>query len=157
MENKKQFLQISVVAFVASLILQIISAVLSSLIHVVPLDMGSYQLVMLITYVNALVSYAIAPVLIFVVFYFIGKKPELTLELRPILLALLIGFLASFFVASIVYSTMIMEMTVVFILVIMLQYIVNFFVADFLAALAGLSIGYIKRRKLTLTAEPELS
>jgi len=90
MNIKKQFLQISTAAFVASLIPQIISAVLSSSIRVVPLDMGSYQLVMLITYVNALVSYAFTPVLIFLVFYFIGKKPELKLELRPILLALLI-------------------------------------------------------------------
>lgn len=157
MKIKKQFLQISVAAFVASLIPQIISAVLSSFTRYAPMDMGSYQLIMFITYVNALVSYAIAPVLIFAVFYFIGKKPELKLELRPILLALLIGFLASFFVGSIVYSAMVMELTLGYILAIMLQFIVTFFAADLLAALAGLSIGYIKQKKLTPISEPELS
>ena len=157
MENKKQFLQISVIAFVVSLIPLIISAVSLSLIHGVLLDMGSSQFVMLINYVNALVSYAIAPVLIFVVFYFIGKKPELKLELRPILLALLIGFLASFFVGSIIYSALVMEMTVGYDVSIMLYFIMTFFAAYLFAALAGLSIGHTRQKKLTSITEQELS
>jgi len=52
---------------------------------------------------------------------------------------------------------MVMEMTVGYILLIMLQYIVTFFVADFLAALAGLSIGHIRGKKLMVTPELELS
>jgi RsiW-degrading membrane proteinase PrsW (M82 family) len=119
--------------------------------------MGSYQLVMFITYINALVIYAIAPVLIFAVFYFIGKKPELKLELRPILLTLLIGFLASFFVGSIIYSAMVMEMTVDYILAIMLHFIMTFFAADLFATLAGLSIGHNRQKKLTSITEQELS
>ena len=157
MKIKKLFLQISAAAFVASLIPQIISAVLSSFTHYAPLDVGSYQLVMFITYINAVVIYAIAPVLIFAVFYFIGKKPELKLELRPILLTLLIGFLASFFVSSIIYSAMVLEMTVDYILAIMLDFIVTFFAADLFATLAGLSIGHTRQKKLTSITEQELS
>ena len=154
---KKNFLQISTAAFTASLIPQIINAVLSSFTHYAPLDIGSYQLIMFITYINTLVSYAIAPVLIFAVFYFIGKKPELKLELRPILLTLLIGFLASFFVGSIIYSAMVMEMTAGYILTVMLYFTMTFFAADLFATLAGLSIGHTRQKKLTPITEQELS
>ncbi len=154
---KKQFLQISAAAFAVSLIPQISSAFLSSIIRRVTLDMGFSQLIMLVNYVNTLVSYAFAPVLIFAFFYFIGKKSELKLELRQILLALLIGFLASFFVVSIIYSVLFMEMTVSFVLAIMLHFIVTFLVADLFATLAGLSIGRNKQKKFASITEQELS
>ena len=147
LKDKKQFLQISAIAFVLALFPQILRiALISSFFG------------LLLSYVNALVIYAIAPVLIFTVFYFIGKKPNHTLELRPIMLALLIGFILSFFVGSIIYSAMWeLTLTVVNFLENLLQSIIVFFVAYFLAALAGLSIGQNKQKKLTPISEPELS
>ena len=156
MNIKKQFLQISVVAFVLSLVPHILRTVIYFFVRVMALDKVGMELFTFLNYFSTLVGYAIAPVLICAVFYFIGKKPDLKLELRPILLALLIGNIASFFIGSIVYVA-ILAFTVDLILVIVLQSLLTFLVADVLAALAGLSMGYIRRKKLTLSAEPELT
>ena len=158
MKINKQFLQISVVAFVLSLIRPIISSVLYPFTRTVFPSIPPYIFVA-VNYFNALVIYAIAPILIFAVFYFIGKKPNQTLEMRLILFALLIGFIPSFFIGSIIYSAIMWELyiPVVNFLEHMLQSIILFFVAYFLAALAGLSIGQNKQKKLTPTSEPELS
>lgn len=156
MEIKNQFLQISLAAFVLAVIPQILLAVLSFSTRAIFLDVSNYQFVMFISYISAVVRYVIAPFLIFAGFYFIGKKPDLILKLRPILLALLIGNIVSFFVGSIVYSVLVMEGVDSF-LGMLLQSLLAYFAANFLAALAGLSISHLRRKKLTLSVEPELS
>ena len=155
MKISKQFEIILAVSFFIPLIRQMINAVL---LRLTPrtLDMGSYYIALLINYLTLVVSLIIIPILIFALFYYIGKKPYLAFEMRTILLALLIGNIASLFVGSVIFST-IAGIPATDIIVIILQYILTHFVVDYLAALAGLSIGYIRQKKLTLPAEPELS
>ena len=103
MKNKNQFLQISLTAFVLALVPQILIAVLYRLVYEYGLIPDYYPLVTLFNYVNLLLRFTIIPVLIFAVFYFIGKKLDLNLELRPVMLALLIGNFASLIIGSIIY------------------------------------------------------
>lgn len=156
MKNENQFLRILVVAFVTSLVTQILSAVLThvrrSTVFWSPVNLST-----LLSSIIMWVSLTIAPILIFAVFYFIGKKPTLIFELKPIMLALLIGNIASFFISSIIHMDFEMTMSVFAILGSMLGLTFSLLPAFFLAALAGLSIGYIRQKKSTLTAEPELS
>ena len=152
MKIEKHFMRISVIAFILALVPQISGAVLSSLYRAIV----DFLLAEFLSYFNVVVRYVITPILFFAVFYFIGKKPDFELELRPNLLALLIGNIASFFIGSIVYSSTLMGTTVGLFLALVLQSLLVFFVANVLAALAGLSLGHIRRKKLTLSAEPEL-
>ena len=107
--------------------------------------------------INIWVGCIISPILIFAVFYLIGKKSDLNWEISSIVLALLIGNLASLFIGLIIYSVMLFEIANGIILSIMLDLIVPFFVVYFLVALGGLSMGYIGQKKVTLSAEPEPS
>ena len=158
MKINNQFLRFSGVAFVVSLIPQFIYVLLRlSVLYALEDYMGSYLFVAFIEYFSALIRYAIAPVLIFAVFYFIGKKPDLTLELRSIIVALLIGNIASIIVGSIAYTAAAWEPSVYFFAASTLHFAIMFLAADFLGALAGLSIGYIRQKKLMLTSEPEPS
>jgi len=160
MKIDKQFLQISVAVFLPSLVRGIFAAVssyyFSSVIVPLPID-GGVQILWWYNFANSAVKLVIIPIVIFAVFYFIGKKPDTTFEPRPILLALVIGNIVSLVVASIVYSATVLDITVARILEVLLQSALNYFVVDFLVALAGLSICHIRRKKLTLNAEPELT
>jgi hypothetical protein len=159
MKNKNQFLQISLTAFVLALVPQILIAVLYRLVYEYGLIPDYYPLVTLFNYVNLLLRFTIIPVLIFAVFYFIGKKLDLNLELRPVMLALLIGNFASLIIGSIIYSVILARGTISIVNVSenVLISIATLLAVDFFAAFTGLSIGYIRQKKLTLTAEPELS
>ncbi len=156
LKNKKQFLQISVTAFVLSLVPQILSAVINLVERSMLID-PDYEIRPLLSFINNWMSFTIAPILIFVVFYFIGKKPNLTFELKPILLALLIGNVASLFISSVIRMAVEMAISVFAILGSMLGLTLILLPVFFLAALAGLSIGYIRRKKSTSIAESELS
>ena len=147
--NKKHFLRIFVAAFILALVPQIVSAVLSLFQRTMIADTFSIQLATVLGYINVVVRYVVAPLLIFAVFYFMEKETDLKLELRPILLALLIGNIASFFIGSIIYSSTLMGITVDLVLGITLQVLVALLVANLLAALAGLSMGNIRLKKLT--------
>ncbi len=161
MKINKQFQLILAVGFFIPLIRQIANAVLL-LLYSIALDIENMFLFWLLSFLTTGVSLIITPILLFALFYYIGKKPFLTFEMRPILLALLIGNIASSLIGSIIYLT-IAEMTVGNILGLggilgyIFQSILTYFVVDYLAALAGLSIGYIRQKKLALIAEPESS
>ena len=158
MKITKQFLRLSGVAFVVSLIPQFIYVLLRLFTSYAFQDyIGSYLFIAFIEYFSAVIRYTIAPVLMFAVFYFIGKKPDLTLELRSIIVALLIGTIASIIVGSIAYTAVAWEPSVYFFAASILHFAIMFLAADFLAALAGLSIGYIRQKKLTSIAEPQTS
>jgi len=157
MKIDKHFLQISVAAFVLSLVRIILRAVFSFSVRLMVLDMGSYEVYMFLDVFLQIVSYLIFPFLIFAVFYFMGKKTDLTVELRPILLALLIGNIASIVIGSIVYPVIALEISVGSILQVMLAFTITYFVTDVFVALAGLFTGNNRRKKLTLSAEPELT
>ena len=75
--------------------------------------------------------------------------------MRPILLALLIGNIVSSLFGPIIYLAI--EVRTVSLIQIILQSMLTYFVVDFLVALAGLSMGYIKQKKLTSIAEPQTS
>ena len=96
MKIEKHFMRISVIAFILALVPQISGAVLSSLYR----EIVDFLLAEFLSYFYVVVRYVITPILFFAVFYFIGKKPDFELELRPNLLALLIGNIASFFISS---------------------------------------------------------
>ena len=117
-------------------------------------------LVSLTNYLTVVITLIITPILVFASFYYIGKKPYQAFEMRPILLVLLIGKIASSVVGAIVYLVITRPLIVISIPTIILhisQTILTYFVVDYLAALAGLSIGYFRQKKLTLTPEPEIS
>jgi len=158
MKNKNQFLKIFAVAFIISLVTQILYAIILFARPSVP----SFLIYAILTYLFNLVYFTIAPILIFAAFYFVGKNPNLTFELKSIMLALLIGNIASLFIGSIlrlgVESIMDIEWG-------LSAYILGTFVGlmaillpiYLLSALAGLSIGYIRWQKLTAFPEPESS
>jgi hypothetical protein len=149
MKINKQFQLIFIVAFFIPLIRQIGNAVLENFRPFI-VGIENLHFVLLIDYLKIVISLIIVPILIFALFYYIGKKPYITFEMRPILLALIIGNVASLFVGSIVY-TAISGITAYYIqiLVMILEFTLNYFVVDFLAALAGLSIRYIRKKSST--------
>ena len=142
----KQFQLIFTVAFFIPLIRQTGNAVLENFRPFI-VGIENLHFVLLIEYLKIVISLIIIPILIFALFYYIGKKPYIAFEMRPILLALIIGNVASLFVGSIVY-TAISGITTYYIqiLVLILELTLNYFVVDFLAALAGLSIGFIRKK-----------
>lgn len=157
MEINKQFLQISVTTFVLTLVTQILSTVLllvNQAMFMAPDVLTNFELMSLINYLTTAVSSVIAPIVLFIVFYFIGKNPNLRFELKPILSTLLIGNIVSLFVSSIIWSVFVTE-------ILSVDYVSRHFVIlilGFLAffvfpALAGLSIGFIKRRNLTMVTD----
>ena len=89
------------------------------------------------------------------VFYSIGKKPNLSFELKPIIFALLIGNIVSLFVSSIFYSVLETEISVDFISNYFVVLILTLLSVYIISALAGLSIGFIKRKNLTIKNELE--
>ena len=157
MKINRQFQQIFAVAFFMPLIRQIGKAVLE---HFRPFAVGieNLYIALLIEYLLIVIGLMIIPAFIFALFYYIGKKPYLTFEMRPILLALLTGNIASLVVGPIVYLA-ISGITPYYvqILALILESTLTYFVVDYLAALAGLSIGYVRQKKLTPVAKPEPS
>ncbi len=153
MKIDKQFSRILVVAFFAPLIRQIVNAALE---RNIPYMVGIENLytVLLIEDLIIVNSLVITPLLTFALFYYLGKRPYLTFQMRSILLALLIGGIASLVVGPIVYSAI---GSIGLGIGIILQYTLPYFVVDYITALAGLSIGYIKQKKLLLLDEPELN
>jgi len=152
----KQFLRISVIAFVLTLVTQIFSVVIFSVIRGSLRDPGILS-IMLLSYLHSSISYTIGPILIFTVFYLIGKKPNLMFELKSILSALLIGNIVSLFVSAIIYSAEDNEISVSYIVNFTGQSMLIFLPMYVFSALASLSIGYIRLRNLTMKAEPEPS
>ena len=157
MKNKNLFLRILVVAFVLSLVTQILIAVITLVRYSMFSGLTDYLILTLLSLIIMWVNFTIAPVLIFAVFYFIGKKPNLIFELKTILLALLIGNIVSLFISSILRSAIGIEMSVFSISILMLQFTSTLLPALFFSALAGLAIGYIRGKSLTLSAEQEPS
>ena len=157
MKDKKQFLQITAAAFVVSLVTQILSVGITLVRNSMIIDFANYEILYLLSMFNMWVSFTIAPILIFTVFYFIGKKPNLLFELKPIMLALLIGNIASLFVSSILHTATVMVSHLPHFLDLIQQLMLTLLPAFFLSSLAGLSIGYIRQKKLMLTSEPEPS
>lgn len=90
--------------------------------------------------------------MIFTVFYFVSKRSDLPLELRPTVMALLVGNIISLLAGSIIYSAMVIGSNIEVILGFMLQFLMAFLVENSLEALAGLFVGYVIRNKLTLNA-----
>ena len=78
-------------------------------------------------------------------------------ELKSILSALLIGNIVSLFVSAIIYSAEDNEISVSYIVNFTGQSMLIFLPMYVFSALAGLSIGYIRLRNLTMKAEPEPS
>ena len=158
MKINKQFLRISVAMLLLSLVRRILATVssyyFSSVIVPLPID-GGVQIFWWNNFVNSVVKVVIIPIVIFAVFYFIGKKPDTTFEPRQILLALVIGNMVAHVVGSIVYSAIVLDITVASILQVLLESTLNYFVVDLLVALGGLSMGLIRRKKFTLNAEPD--
>ncbi len=159
MKNKKQFLKIFAVAFVISLVTQILYAI----ILFARLSVPSFLIYAILTVLFNLVYFTIAPILIFAAFYFIGKNPNIAFELKPIMLALLIGNIPSLFIGSILCQAVESIKNIEGLLsafyflgtfVGLMAYLLPIYL---LSALAGLSIGYIRQRKLTLVPEPESS
>ena len=156
MKINKQFLRISVIAFVLTLVAQILYIAIWQVIQSIHLN-TDIQIIMLLNHLSSLVIHAITPIVMFMVFYSIGKKPNLSFELKPIIFALLIGNIVSLFVSSIFYSVLETEISVDFISDYFVLLIFNSLSVFVLSALAGLSIGFIKRKNLTMKAEPEPS
>lgn len=146
MKINKQFQLIFAMAFFIPLIRQICNAILENFRPFI-VGIENLYFALLIDYLKIVVSLIITPILIFALFYYIGKKPYIAFEMRSILLALLSGNVASLFFGSIVY-TAISGITAyhIQILVMVLESALNHFVIDLLVALAGLSIGYIKQK-----------
>ena len=154
MEINKQFLRISTIAFVLTLVTQILYIAIWQVIQSIHLN-TDIQIIMLLNYLSLLVIFAIAPIVMFMVFYSIGKKPNLSFELKPIIFALLIGNIVSLFVSSIFYSVLETEISVDFISNYFVVLILTFLSVFVISALAGLSIGFIKRKNLTIKNELE--
>ena len=152
MENKKQFLQISIVAFVLSLVTQIFCTII---LHGRPI-VTHFPIYIILNVLHNLMNFAITPVLMFTVFHFIGKKPNLTFKLKPIMSALVIGNIASLFIGSILYPAIGLPPSAFYFLGAFLGLIAYMLPIFLLSALAGLSVGYIRQKKSTLPAEPEL-
>lgn len=150
----KQFQLIFAVAFFIPLIRQINNALPLLLIRM-SYEVGGYFLLLLFDYLFIVINAIITPILLFALFYYIGKKPYINFEMRPILLALLIGNIVSSLFGPIIYLAI--EVRTVSLIQIILQSMLTYFVVDFLVALAGLSMGYIKQKKLTSIAEPQIS
>lgn len=93
----------------------------------------------------------------FAAFYFIGKNPNLTFELKPIMLALLIGNISSLFVGSILRSAIEPSPFASYFLDTLLWLIAYLLPLYLLSALAGSHVGHARQPKLTLIAEPESS
>ena len=153
MENKKQFLQISIIAFVLSLVTQI----LCTIILLARPTVTDFLIYAILNVLYNLVNFAITPILVFTGFYFVGKNPNLKFKLKPIMLALIIGNIASLLIGSILYPAMALPPSAFYFLSTFLGLIAYMLPSFLLSALAGLSIGYIRRKKSTLPAEPELS
>ncbi len=150
MKDKKQFLQITAVAFVVSLVTQILGVIVYLVRNSMITDPATLEILVFLSYFVMWESFTIAPILIFAVFYFIGKKPNLLFELKPIMLALLIGNIASLFVSSILHTATDMVSDLSHFSGILLQLMLTLLPAFFLSALAGLSIGYIRQKKLSI-------
>ena len=157
MKDKKQFLQITAAAFVVSLVTQILRVIVYLVRNSMITDPATLEILIFLSILVMWESFTIAPILIFAVFYFIGKKPNLLFELKPIMLALLIGNIASLFVSSILHTATDMTSNLSHFLGILLQPMLTLLPAFFLSALAGLSIGYIRQKKLTSIAETQIS
>jgi len=122
-------------------------------------EVEGYFVLLLFDYLTIVINLIITPILLFALFYYLGKKSYINFEMRPILLALLIGTIVSSLFGPIIYLA-ITGYTVRFFVIIpeiILQSTLSHFVVDFLVALAGLSMGYIKQKKLTSIAEPQIS
>ena len=156
MKNKKQFLKIFAVAFVISLVTQILSVVILLVRPSIFLD-PDYLILNLLSVLFNLVYFTIAPILMFAVFYFIGKKPNLKFELKPIVSALFIGNIVSLFIGSILQSAIGMAPFDFYFLGTLFGLIAYLLPIYLLSALAGLYAGYASQSKLTLIAELESS
>ena len=154
MKDKKQFLQISLAAFIIPLLQQIFYGIYMRGIEYYNDRVDLYYSAFLA------VGFIITPVLVFAVFYLIGRKPYLTFKLRSIMSALLIGNFASVFFGPVVYSAIVWERVFVNILdpIEMMQFFTTvFFTTNFLVALARLSIGHIRQKKLKSIPETQIS
>ena len=78
-------------------------------------------------------------------------------ELKSILSALLIGNIVSLFFSAIIYSAEDNEISVSYIANFTGQYMLSFLPMYVFSALAGLAIGYVRLKNLTMKAEPEPS
>ena len=154
MKINKQFLRISVIAFVLTLVTQILTTFTYFYFVnrgiLIDIDLKIFVL----NYLNVSIRYTITPILIFTVFYLIGKKPNLLFELKPILSALLIGNIVSLFVSAIIYSAVDNEISVSVIARFAGQLMLICLPMYVFSALAGLAIGYVRLKNLTMKAEP---
>jgi hypothetical protein len=88
----KSYWAIFAVAFVTSIIIvPLYRAFIASIL-------GEWGL--FVFYIVASICFVIYPILVFTVFYFLGKRINLSLELRPILIALFVGAFAGRLVGS---------------------------------------------------------
>ena len=156
MKNKKQFLKFFAVTFVISLVTQILSVIILLVRPIVFLD-PDYLILNILAVSFNLVYFTTAPILMFAAFYFIGKNPNLKFELKPIVYALFIGNIASLFIGSIIRSVVETSPFGFYFLGTLLGIISYLLPIYLLSALAGVSIGYIGRQKVTAIPEPESS
>lgn len=163
MKNKNQFLKIFAVAFAISLVTQILSVIILLVRPSAFLD-PDYLILNLLTFLLNLTCFTIAPILMFAAFYFIGKNPNLTFELKPIVSALFIGNIASLFIGGILRSVIelspfgyfldtLLEIIASY-LGILLGIIAYLLPIYLLSALTGISMGHIRRQKVTAIPEP---
>jgi hypothetical protein len=135
MKMKKQFILLFVVAFIFSIILTLLTMWPTG-----PADIR-IALPMLI---SSSVSIAISPFLAFFTFYFIGKRANLSSELKWTIIALLLGNTMGGFVVEIIYYT------------VLYGYAIDIFASlpsllsgvlgkDLFVELAGLALAHIRR------------
>ena len=156
MKINKQFLRISVIAFVLTLVILILNEVIYFVIRDSLHDID-FLIIRLLNYLSISTSYTIGPILIFTVFYFVGKKTNLMFELKSILSALLIGNIVSLFVITIISSAIQNEMSISYIADYGGGLMLIFLSVYVLSALAGLSLGYVRLKNLTMKDELEPS
>lgn len=133
------------VAFVASIIIvPLYRAFISSIL-------GEWGL--FVFYIVASICFVLYPILVFTVFYFLGKRINLSLELRPILIALFVGAFAGRLVGScaeVFWLNPLRSVTFgdALITVVYVSVFAGFFGEAFVA-LAGLFIANLKKKRVT--------
>ena len=148
MKIKKEFLEISAITFALSLFQTVLRSLqMYFMISGSSID-RAYNFIW-INYIFSFVNAVIIPLLIFAVFYFISKRSDSPLELRPTVLALLVGNIPSLVVGAIIYSGLVIGANVEIILELLVQFFMAYLVENCFVALAGLFVGYVRRTKPT--------